>query len=70
MMNLPKPSTTANLAIDSLTNGIIPPRTSLSTSQLFKKAISEITTAYNQILGGLTLRLGQLFPISEHQHEL
>jgi hypothetical protein len=58
-------STTINLTVDGLIDGVIPRGRSLYTLPTVKSAISELATRYNRILGGLTLRVGQLFPVSE-----
>jgi transcriptional regulator with XRE-family HTH domain len=58
-------STTVKLTADSLTDGVILPGRSLHTSLAFKSVNFEIATRYNRFLGGLTLRVGQLFPVSE-----
>jgi transposase-like protein len=63
-------STTINLTADRATDGVILPGRSPYTLPSAKSAISELATAYNRILRGLTSWVGQLFPVSEDQHEL
>ena len=58
-------STTGVIAISTAAGGNKWRGLSLYTAHVVKRLISESATRYNQILGGLNLRVGQLFPSNE-----
>ena len=60
-----KSSTSANLAISNAAGSNNRLKPSLYTLPAVKTGISEAATAYNQKIGGLSLRVGQLFPVCE-----
>ena len=58
-------STTGVIAISTAAGGNNQLEPSLYITQAVKTGIFETMTAYNRFLGGLTLWVGQLFPVSE-----
>jgi hypothetical protein len=61
----PISSTSANLASSNAAGGNNRLKPSLYTLPAVKTGIFEIATRYNRFLGGLTLGVGRLFPVSE-----